>query len=74
MEEIRIAGLMIGIELAVDASSIVAACMEQGLLINCTQGNVVRLLPAMTLSDEQLSEGCQILTDAILELDPASDA
>ena len=74
VEEIRIAGLMIGIELAVDASSIVAACMEQGLLINCTQGNVVRLLPAMTLSDEQLSEGCQILTDAILELDPASDA
>ena len=63
--ELRVYGLMIGLELAVDGMPIVHKCLERGLLINCTQGTVLRLLPAMTLSDEQLEEGCDILTDVL---------
>jgi 4-aminobutyrate aminotransferase-like enzyme len=33
--------------------------------VNCTQGNVIRLLPALTLTDQQLRQGCEILTNAI---------
>lgn len=65
VKEVRIAGLMIGVELMVDGTSVVSDCMSRGLLLNCTQGNVVRILPAMTLSDEQLSEGCDILIDVL---------
>jgi acetylornithine/succinyldiaminopimelate/putrescine aminotransferase len=65
VREVRIAGLMIGVELGVDGTSLVSAAMERGLLINCTQGNVLRLLPAMTLTDEQVDEGCQILIDLV---------
>lgn len=65
VKEVRIAGLMIGVELMVDGTSAVSDCMSRGLLLNCTQGNVVRLLPAMTLSDEQLTEGCDILIDVL---------
>ena len=65
VREVRIAGLMIGIELAIDGSPLVSAAMDRGLLINCTQGNVLRLLPAMTLTDEQLDEGCQLLVDIL---------
>ena len=68
VKELRIKGLMIGLELMVDATPVVGHCMDQGLLVNCTQGNVVRLLPAMTLSDEQLDEGCEILCDVIRKL------
>ena len=65
VREIRILGLMIGIELAVEGAAIVKGCMDRKLLINCTQSVVVRLLPAMTLTEEQAGEGCDILADVI---------
>jgi acetylornithine/succinyldiaminopimelate/putrescine aminotransferase len=58
-------GLMIGLELTSDGSSIVGKCLERGLLINCTQQTVIRLLPAMTLTDAQVDEGCEILADVL---------
>jgi 4-aminobutyrate aminotransferase-like enzyme len=53
------------LELAVDGAPIVQQCLERGLLINCTQQTVLRLLPAMTLTDEQLDEGCDILAEVL---------
>jgi acetylornithine/succinyldiaminopimelate/putrescine aminotransferase len=38
------------------------------LLVNCTHGTVIRLLPAMNLSQEQAQEGCDILADVIRKL------
>ena len=65
IREVRIVGLMIGIELTVEAlRSWKPACSDK-LLINCTQGNVLRLLPAMTLTLEQVDEGCDILAAAL---------
>ena len=61
---------MIGIELDVEGGAVVEACMANGLLVNCTQGNIVRLLPAMTLTEDQAEQGCQILADAIRGLNP----
>ncbi|MBN1590775.1 MAG: aspartate aminotransferase family protein [Pirellulales bacterium] len=65
VEEVRVAGLMIGLQLSVEGGPIVKACMERRLLINCTQGTVLRLLPPMILSDEQAIEGCDLLADVI---------
>ena len=65
--ELRICGLMIGLELSIDATPLVQTCLDRGLLVNCTQGNIVRLLPALTLSDEELTAGCKILVAAIRE-------
>ena len=70
VSELRIRGLMIGLELCVEASPIVQQCLDQRLLVNCTQGNVLRLLPAMTLTDDQLEEGCQILTGILQQYQP----
>jgi predicted acetylornithine/succinylornithine family transaminase len=70
VEELRVCGLMIGLELAVDGAPIVQQCIDRGLLINCTQQTVLRLLPAMTLSDDQLEEGCDILTDVLRSYSP----
>ena len=65
ISETRIQGLMIGVELNTDGAPVVQSCLERGLLINCTQGVVIRLLPAMTLTIEQAEEGCDILWEAI---------
>jgi predicted acetylornithine/succinylornithine family transaminase len=65
VEDLRICGLMIGLELAVDGAPIVEQCASRGLLVNCTQQTVIRLLPAMTLTDEQLTEGCDILAEVL---------
>jgi acetylornithine aminotransferase len=48
---IRGAGLMLGIELDLPCADLVSLALDQGLLINVTAGNVVRLLPP--LIDEQ---------------------
>jgi len=54
------------VELSVDGAPIVQACLQRHLLINCTHGTVLRLLPALTLTDAQLDEGCGILADVLL--------
>jgi predicted acetylornithine/succinylornithine family transaminase len=50
VRDIRGVGLMVGMELSVPGAPLVQACWEQGLLINCTQGNVLRFLPPLRLS------------------------
>jgi acetylornithine/N-succinyldiaminopimelate aminotransferase len=65
--DIRIRGTMIGVELASDAAPIVNACLKRLLLVNATHGTVLRLLPALTLTDAELDEGCGILEEVLLE-------
>ena len=67
IQEVRVCGLMIGVELTIEGAETVRACMERGLLVNCTQGTVIRLLPAMNLTEEQADEGCDILAQVIMQ-------
>jgi acetylornithine aminotransferase len=53
---IRSKGLMLGIVLEKDCGELVAQALEAGLLINVTAGNVVRLLPPLTLSQSEADE------------------
>jgi predicted acetylornithine/succinylornithine family transaminase len=68
VRDVRVFGMMIGIELSIDGTAVVQSCLEKNLLVNCTQGNVIRLLPAMTLSAEEVHDGCDRLSQAILEV------
>jgi acetylornithine/succinyldiaminopimelate/putrescine aminotransferase len=61
IKDVRIKGAMIGVELTVEGTPLVQKCLDRRLLVNCTHGTVIRLLPALTLTDEQLDEGCDIL-------------
>jgi len=65
IREARVLGTMIGLDLAVDASGVVSECLERNLLINATHGHVVRLLPALTITDEQIDEGCGVLAEVL---------
>jgi predicted acetylornithine/succinylornithine family transaminase len=68
IQEIRVKGAMIGVHLSVEGAPIVQECLRRRLLVNCTHGTVVRLLPALTLADSQLEEGCAILEDVLCRL------
>jgi acetylornithine aminotransferase len=65
IRQVRGLGLMWGLELAQDGAPLVAACRERGVLVNCTQGNVVRLLPPLIVSTEELNRGLGILEEAL---------
>ncbi|MGB3623611.1 aspartate aminotransferase family protein [Ketobacter sp. MCCC 1A13808] len=53
VREIRGKGLLIGIELTKPCADLVGLAREQGLLINVTADKVVRLLPALVMSEDQ---------------------
>ncbi|MEX0978622.1 MAG: aspartate aminotransferase family protein [Pirellulales bacterium] len=67
VREVRVLGVMIGIELSIDGTPVVEGCMDRKLLVNCTHDTVIRLLPAMNLSEAQLHEGCDILAAVLKE-------
>lgn len=68
VREVRVLGMMIGLELSIDGADVVQACLDRQLLVNCTQGRVIRLLPAMNVTAAEIEEGCDKLADAILEV------
>ncbi len=67
IQEVRVLGMMIGLELSIDGAPVVQGCADRNLLVNCTQGTVIRLLPAMNLTEEQAHEGCDILAQVLKE-------
>lgn len=67
IKEVRGIGLMTGIELAVPGADIVKRCLENGLLINCTQDSVLRIMPAMTVSRRLIDQAMRILDQVLAE-------
>jgi predicted acetylornithine/succinylornithine family transaminase len=64
--EVRVKGTMIGVQLAVEGAPIVQKCLDRGLLINCTHQTVIRLLPAVNITDEQIDEGCEVMAEVLM--------
>ncbi len=54
--DIRGLGLMLGIEVAVPAMGLVAAALEQGVVINVTAGNTIRLLPPLVMTNDEAKQ------------------
>ena len=65
VKEIRGSGLMLGMELTIEGKDIVAHCLEQGLLINCTNGNVLRFLPPLIITQDEVDQALAILDNAL---------
>lgn len=65
IREIRVCGMMIGIDLNVPSAPAVGLCMERGVLINATQDTVVRLLPALNISTDELDQGLDTVTEVL---------
>ena len=64
--EVRGLGLLLGMRLTIDGDPLVLKCMEKGFLINCVQGNILRFVPPLVITEEEIDAliGC---LDAILD-------
>ncbi|KAK4395378.1 Acetylornithine aminotransferase, mitochondrial [Sesamum angolense] len=73
VNEIRGLGLIIGTELDVSASPFVDACRKSGLLIlTAGKGNVIRIVPPLIVSKQELELAVKIMVDCLPVLDEAS--
>ncbi len=63
--DIRGAGLLLGIELTEECAQLVDRAKEEGLLLNVTAGNTIRLLPPLILTNAQADEIVQIVVSLI---------
>ena len=70
VREVRGLGLMWGLELTAEGAPVVTACRERGLLLNCTQGNVIRLLPPLIITRKELDAALTTLGDAFKAVFP----
>ena len=73
IREVRICGMMIGVDLTIPSTPAVGKAMERGLLLNATHDTVVRLLPALNVSADEIAEGLGILADVLREMANEAD-
>ncbi len=63
VKEIRGKGLMVGMELSIKCEDIVNKAREQGVLLNCTSESVLRFVPPLTITKEQLDTAVSVLNE-----------
>jgi len=59
--EVRGRGCLIGMELKVPGAEFRTLCRNEGLLINCTHGNVIRFYPSLCAAPEEIDEAVSIV-------------
>ena len=65
VREVRGAGLILAMEMERETKEIAVRCLENGLVVNATAGNVLRFLPPLTISGEEIREGLRILAASL---------
>ncbi len=65
VKDIRGMGLMIGIELNSPCGDLVAKGLEKGILINVAADKVIRLLPPLTITDDEAEQICEIVCQLV---------
>ena len=68
IKEVRGIGLMLGLELDRPGAEMVKRARENGLLINCTQETVLRIMPAMTVTKRLIDQAVRILDRVFSEI------
>jgi acetylornithine/N-succinyldiaminopimelate aminotransferase len=64
---VRGMGLMFGIELNINGKQVFEKCIERGLLINCTHEKVLRLMPALNITKNEIDKATKILGEVLKE-------
>jgi acetylornithine aminotransferase len=65
---VRGRGLMVGMELSIEGGEIVKTALDRGLLINCTVGKVLRFVPPLIVTQEEIDQMIEILDKIFSEL------
>jgi acetylornithine aminotransferase/acetylornithine/N-succinyldiaminopimelate aminotransferase len=65
IKDVRGRGLIIGVELNIEGADVVKQCMDRGLLINCTGGNVLRFVPPFIITEGDVDTTIGILGEVL---------
>ncbi len=68
IKDIRIVALIIGVELSVKGDVVYSECMKEGLLINCTQGNILRIMPPLNVTKLEIDKAISILDSVLAKI------
>lgn len=69
IRDVRGLGLMIGVELGFPGAEVVLEMMKRGVLSNCASDVVIRLVPPLTMSKEEIDKVIDVLVDSIKEVE-----
>ena len=67
VKEVRGKGLMIGVQVTVSHKETVKKALEKGLMLLTAGKDVIRMLPPLNISYEEIDEGLAILHDLLKE-------
>ncbi len=67
IDSVRGIGMMIGVQLTGPGAAIVDKCLEKGLRINCTHETVLRFMPPMIATKEQIDQAIEIIDGVLSE-------
>ncbi len=73
IKESRGKGLMIGVELDIKDESIGKRAMERGLLLNCIGGKIIRFLPPLNVTRDEIDEAIMILDEVLASSSDTSE-
>lgn len=63
--DVRGRGLLVGMELAKEGKPITESCLEDKVIVNCTAGNVIRMVPPLIVSKEEIDTVVAALDKAL---------
>ncbi len=69
IRDVRGLGLIIGVELLIEGADIVTACRERGFLTNCVQDRVLRFVPPLIVSREEIDLLIACLDEVLEEIE-----
>ena len=56
---------MLGMQLGIDCKMVVAECLKRGMLTNSTGDNVLRCMPAMTVTKAEIDRATRIMDEVL---------
>jgi acetylornithine/N-succinyldiaminopimelate aminotransferase len=65
VKDVRGVGLMLGVELAVKGINITNYCLSRGLILNCIHDTILRLLPPLIITKEDVDFAVKVLDEAL---------
>ena len=63
--DVRGIGLLLGMKLNIDGAPVVKECMQQGFLINCIQDSILRFVPPLIITEEEIDSVIDCLDEVV---------
>ncbi len=67
IKDVRGMALTVGLELNIEGQTVYEKCLKKGLIINCTQKNILRIMPPLTVKKNEIDKAVLILESVLAQ-------